>query len=104
MNESLGANNVLDYTPAIGDIYLQEVQPDWFNIYCFQGTWNYLTALPKAEELIRSMYFLGENQGVQGTRRYYRVKLECAREPPSKPRTRTTKRQGSHHKGKGGKA
>ena len=71
MDETLGANNVLDYTPAIGDIYLQEVQPDWFNIYCFQGTWNYLTALPKAEELIRSMYFLGENrQGVQGTRRY----------------------------------
>jgi hypothetical protein len=97
MNRSLGAGSTLDhYQPEAGDIYLQDVYEDWFNVYRFQGrTWDYLTAIRRQEvdELTQLMHFLGESQGKEGKRRYYRPKRDRPGEPGAKTKARRTARR-----------
>ncbi len=79
INRSLGANDVVSggYQAAEGDLYLQEVRPGWFNVHRYQGAaWDYVTALPQkeADEFIAGLCPVGESEGQQGKRRYYRAR------------------------------
>ena len=76
-NQSLGANDPVSsgYQAAEGDLYVHEVRPGWFNVHRYQGdAWEYVTVLqkPQADQLVAGLQLVGESQGIQGQRCYYR--------------------------------
>jgi hypothetical protein len=77
LNQSLGANDPVSggYQATEGDLYVQEIRPGWFNVHRYQDdAWEYVTVLqkPEADQLVAGLYLVGESQGIQGHRRYYR--------------------------------
>src|SRR5713226_7617905 len=79
-NQSLGANDPVSsgYQAAEGDLYVHEIRPGWFNVHRYQGeAWEYVTVLqkPQADLLVAGFYLVGESQGIQGQRHYYRERV-----------------------------
>ena len=63
------------YKARAGDIYVQEVRPNQWNLYQFiEKAWQYLFTISQAEvdTYISQLHMIGETDGPLGKRRYYR--------------------------------